>query len=259
MNALTLTADQINAWVGTMLWPLFRVAGLMSVLPGIGGGEVPMRVRVGLAVLVTMLIVPTIGPMPAVDPLSVDSVLITAQQLIIGIAMGLLVLLVFNAVTLAGENIAITMGLGFALMNDPQNGVQVPTVSQFYLILATLLFFAFNGHHAVLLLLSASFAAMPVGEALGADALWQLLSWAAVVFHGALAIALPALAAMLTVNLVMGVITRAAPQLNLFSVGFPITMTIGFIAIMLTLSSFSQSLEGLLGDAQLAIARLLSS
>ncbi len=100
---------------------------------------------------------------------------------------------------------------------------------------------------------------MPVGEALGADALWQLLSWAAVVFHGALAIALPALAAMLTVNLVMGVITRAAPQLNLFSVGFPITMTIGFIAIMLTLSSFSQSLEVLLGDAQLAIARLLSS
>lgn len=241
------------------MWPMFRIAGVLSILPVLGGGEVPARVRAGLAVLIAVLIVPTLPAMPAVDPLSVDSIFISFQQLIIGVAMGLIVVLVFNAVTLAGESIAITMGLGFALMNDPQNGVQVPTVSQFYLIMATMLFLAFDGHHEVLLLLSASFELLPVGQSLGADAIWQLVSWGSVIFTGALAIALPALAAMLTVNLVMGIITRAAPQLNLFSVGFPITMTIGFVAIMFTLPTFQFSFESLITQAHATIARLLGN
>jgi len=259
VSALTITAEQINSWVGLVLWPMFRIAGLLSILPAFGGGEVPVRVRVGLAVLITVLIVPSLPAMPAVDPLSTDSILISFQQLIIGVAMGLIVLLVFNAVTLAGESIAITMGLGFALMNDPQNGVQVPTVSQFYLITATLLFLAFDGHHEVLLLLSVSFELMPVGQSLGPDAIWRLVRWGAVIFNGALAIALPALAAMLTVNMVMGVITRAAPQLNLFSVGFPITMTVGFAAIMFTLPTFQFSFESLIEQAQTVIVSILDN
>lgn len=259
MSAITLTAEQINSWVALFLWPMFRVAGLLSILPAIGGGEVPSRVRVGLAFLLTVLIVPSLDPMPVVDPLSADSIIISMQQVLIGVSMGLLVLLVFNAVTMAGESIAITMGLGFALMNDPQNGAQVPTVSQFYLILATLLFLAFDGHHAILLLLSASFTLLPIGQSLGPDALWLLVSWGGIIFTGALSIALPALAAMLTVNIIMGVITRAAPQLNLFSVGFPITMTVGFIAIMFTLPTFKFSFENLLGMAQSTIAAVLGS
>ncbi len=257
MSALTLTAEQINAWVGLVLWPMFRVAGLLSILPTIGGGEVPVRVRVGLAFLMTLLIVPSLPPMPEVDPLSVDSIIISFQQMLIGVAMGLLIVVVFNAVTLAGESIAITMGLGFALMNDPQNGAQVPTVSQFYLIMATLLFLAFDGHHAVLLLLSASFSLMPVGEPLADDALWLLVRWGGMMFTGALSIALPALAAMLTVNMIMGIITRAAPQMNIFSVGFPITMTVGFVAILFTLPTFKFSFEALLMQAQSTIASLL--
>ena len=259
MSALTLTAEQINGWVGLVLWPMFRVAGLLSILPALGGGEVPVRVRVALSFLITFLIVPSLAPMPEVDPLSADSIFISMQQLIIGVAMGLLVLFAFNAVTLAGESIAITMGLGFALMNDPQNGAQVPTVSQFYLMLATLLFLAFDGHHAILQLLNASFILLPVGQSLGADSLWILVRWGQVIFSGALAIALPALAAMLTVNIIMGVITRAAPQLNLFSVGFPITMTVGFAAIMFTLPTFQFSFENLLSMTQATIAELLGS
>ena len=250
MSALVLGADQINGWIASGLWPMFRIAGLFSVLPVLGGGEVPVRVRIGLAVMVTFILLPSVGDVPAVDPFSPVSLLITVQQVLIGIAMGFVVLLVFNAVTLAGESIAITMGLGFALMNDPQNGVQVPTVSQFYLVMATLLFLALNGHHAVLMLLSESFRVLPIGAPLGADAIWTLLRWAGVVFAGAISIALPALVAMLSVNIVMGVITRAAPQLNLFSVGFPITMTIGFIAILLTLPLFDKSFEDLLIESQ---------
>ncbi|MDB4224385.1 flagellar biosynthetic protein FliR [Granulosicoccus sp.] len=177
MSALTLTAEQINSWVGLILWPMFRIAGLLSILPVIGGGQVPVRVRVALAFLLTILIVPSLGPMPVVDPLSAESLYISTQQLIIGVAMGLVILVVFNAVTMAGESIAITMGLGFALMNDPQNGAQVPTVSQFYLLLASLLFLAFDGHHSVLLLMHASFTLLPIGQYLGADALWILVRW----------------------------------------------------------------------------------
>lgn len=259
MSALTITAEQINGYVGLFMWPLFRVAGLLSILPVLGGGEVPVKVRIGLAFLITLLIVPSLEPMPQLDPLSLDSILISVQQLIIGVAMGLMVLIVFNAVTMAGESIAVTMGLGFAMLNDPQNGSQVPTVSQFYLIMATLLFLAFDGHHAILLLLDASFTYLPVGTSLGEGAIWLLLGWGGIIFKGALTIALPALAAMLTVNIVMGVITRAAPQLNLFSVGFPITMTVGFLAILFTLPSFQVSFESLLTLVQSTIIEFLRS
>jgi len=228
-------------------------------MPVLGGGEVPPRVRVSLALLICVIIVPSLGPMPEVEPLSMDSLLISLQQLLIGIAMGLLVVIAFNAVTLAGESIAITMGLGFALMNDPQNGAQVPMVSQFYLVMATLLFLSLDGHHAILVLLYSSFELMPVGKPLGADSLWILVSWGATMFYGALAIALPALAAMLTVNMAMGIITRAAPQLNIFSVGFPITMTVGFFAIMFTLDTFQFSFASLLNLMQSTVLELLNS
>ena len=259
MSAINLTAEQINSWVALVMWPMFRIAGLFSIMPVLGGGEVPVRVRVALALAITILIVPSLGPMPAVDPLSMESVYITLQQLLIGVAMGLLVLLAFNAVTMAGESIAISMGLGFALMNDPQNGAQVPVVSQFYLVLAILLFLSFDGHHAILMLMHSSFALMPVGTPLGGDSIWVLLTWAANIFYGALAIALPALAAMLTVNILMGVITRAAPQLNIFSVGFPITMAVGFLSIMLTLPTFQFSFINLIEMVKTAIVAMLGN
>ncbi len=240
------------------MWPFFRIAALFSIVPVLGSSDVPVRVRVGLALLVTLLIVPTLGPSPQVDPLTSSGLFITLQQMVIGLAMGLMILLVFNAVTLAGENIAITMGLGFALQNDPQNGVQVPTVSHFYVIFATLLFLALDGHFAVLNLVANSFITIPVGASLGADSIWHLLNWAAILFKGALAIALPTLAAMLAVNMVMGVITRSAPQMNLFSIGFPITMTVGFIAMHLTLPSVTHEFELLLTDALSSIVTLLS-
>lgn len=238
---------------------MFRIAGLLSILPVIGGAQVPVRVRVALAFLLTILIAPSLGSVPAVDPLSAESLYISAQQILIGVAMGLVVLVVFNAVTMAGESIAITMGLGFALMNDPQNGAQVPTVSQFYLVLASLLFLAYDGHHSVFLLLHASFTLLPIGQSLGAEAIWILVRWGSFIFTGALSIALPGLAAMLTVNIIMGVITRAAPQMNLFSVGFPITMTVGFAAIMFTLPTFQITFENLLYMAQTTISSVLSN
>lgn len=258
MSGYAISVTQLTELIGIVMWPLFRIAALFAIVPVLGGGEVPVRVRIALALLVTLLIVPTLDPAPDINPLTSSGLFVTLQQMLIGFAMGLMILLVFNTVTLAGENIAITMGLGFALLNDPQNGVSVPTVSQFYVVFTTLMFLALDGHFAVLNLVASSFIAFPVGSTLSSDSMWHLLNWAAVLFKGALAIALPALAAMLAVNMVMGVITRSAPQMNLFSIGFPITMTVGFFAILFTLPTVKHEFELLLNDAIASILVLLA-
>ena len=259
MTPLAIDPDAIAAAVPALFWPLCRIAGTLALLPGIGGAEVPVRVRVGLAVALTLLLAPTLPPPPDVDPLSAAGVLVTASEIATGLAGAFVLIVAFNAVTLAGESIAITMGLGFALMNDPRNGVQVPTVSQFYLLMATLLFFALDGHHAVLALLAGSFATLPIGSGLDDGALTTLVFFGATMFTGALAVALPALAAMLATNIAMGVVTRAAPQLNLFSVGFPITMLVGFLALLLTLPAFAESVTVLFADATGTLSGVLGN
>ncbi len=262
MEPLLINSSEISSMVGKFYWPLTRVAGVLAIAPVIGGPQVPVRIRAGLAVLITLLILPSIGTVPDIEPLSAEGVLLTVQQLLIGVSMGFVLQLVFTAVTLAGENIAMTMGLGFAVMSDPQNGVTVPVVSHFFMIMTTLLFLALNGHHALLQLLVQSFDSFPVfadkssKESL-VERFWQLLLWSKVIFRGALYVALPAVAALLTVNMVMGVMTRAAPQLNIFSVGFPITMVVGFIVIMVTLPGLVPILEKLLAEAFTVIAQLI--
>lgn len=259
MGALSIGLPDLQAWVSAFFLPFCRIAGVFALLPGIGGGEVPVRTRVALSAAITVLLLPTLPPPPVIDPLAGSGLLLVAREMIIGLATGLLVMIVFNAITLAGESIAITMGLGFALMNDPRNGTQVPTVSQFYLLLGTLLFFALDGHLAVLALLGNSFSLLPIGTPIGADAPWRLIEFAGVIFSGALAVALPALVAMLTVNLAMGVMTRAAPQLNLFSVGFPVTMLVGFVALLVTLPSFGVRSSALFDTALQAVASWLGA
>lgn len=261
MDPLLISSSEISSIVSKFYWPLTRVAGVLAIAPVIGGPQVPVRVRAGLAVLITFLIYPAIGTIPAIEPLSAAGILTTVQQLLIGVSMGFVLQLVFTAVTLAGENIAMTMGLGFAVMSDPQNGVTVPVVSQFFMIMTTLLFLALNGHHALLQMLVQSFDSFPVAgnqfsQQPFIERFWQFLLWSKVIFRGALYVALPAVSALLTVNMVMGVMTRAAPQLNIFSVGFPITMVVGFVVIMVTLPGLVPILEKLLAEAFSVIAQL---
>jgi len=139
------------------------------------------------------------------------------------------------------------MGLGFASLNDPSSGVVVPTVSQFYTIFITLLFLAMNGHLVMIEVLAQSFIDLPISQTgLGSEGIWKLLSWASYVFSGAVLMALPALASLLIVNLGFGVMTRAAPQLNIFAIGFPVIMTIGFVIMMVSLPSALPLFESLL-------------
>lgn len=245
----TFGMEQLVDLVSRFYWPFVRVAALFSVAPVIGSPMIPVRVRVIASILVTLAIISFTGDVPNVDPLSIEGVLVTAREILVGVSMGLLLLFVFGVFTMAGESIAGTMGLGFALMSDPHSGVQVPVLSQFFNVLATLMFLALNGHHALFEMLVQSFQILPVGAGLGGESFREVAMAGGFIFRGAVMVALPALITMLSLNLVMGVMTRSAPQLNIFSVGFPITMFMGFLVILITLPGFVSSTESLLEHA----------
>ena len=233
--AVQVSAGQLTGVVGLYLWPFMRIVGMIMVAPVFSASMVTPRLRVLVAVTLTLIVVPLLPPPPAVDPLTVAGGLIVVQQLIIGVAMGFALQMVFDALIIAGQAAAMSMGLGFATAVDPQRGVNVPIVSQYFMVLATLAFLALNGHLLVVDSLVRSFEILPVGTSgLAGRGVEQLVYWGSQMFAGAVKIALPAMTALLIVNLAFGVISRAAPTLNLFAVGFPITMILGFVILMVS-------------------------
>jgi len=244
---ISFTSAEIAAWVGSFLWPLVRIAAMVSIAPVFGAQMVPMRIRLLTAVALTWVVFPTLSTPPTVDLLSLAGVLVVAQQMLIGLLMGFMLQMVFGAFILGGNYIATSMGLGFASMVDPGNGVQVPVVSQYYTIMVTMMFLALNGHLLFLEVLMASFHSLPIGGGglLRSDYL-QVVHWSSQMFVGSMLISLPAITSVLLINLAFGVVTRAAPQLNIFAVGFPVTMLAGFIIMMELSPAIQPQLELLL-------------
>ena len=236
---MDLSFAQATAFVGSLLWPMMRIGAMLLAMPVIGTRLVPTRVKIIITFVLSVLVVPLLPPLPVVEALSLEGLLVTAQQILIGLAMGFTLQLVFGALMIAGEAIAMSMGLGFASMVDPTNGVNVPVISQFLIIIGTLLFLALGGHLMLIQLVVSSFETLPISPSgLGRDNFWALFAWGSQMFVGALWVALPALISMLVITLSMGVMTRAAPQLNIFSVGFPVTMFMGFIILLMVLPGF---------------------
>ncbi len=255
---MLLNSAEIATWVGSFLWPLARVAALVTVAPIFGARMIPRRVRLMIILALTWAILPFIKSVPVIEPLSPAGVLVVAQQILIGLSMGFLFRLAFTALELGGLMIATQMGLGFASLVDPQNGAQSPLLSQFYTLLGTLVFLGLNGHLLLIQLLVDSFEALPVATS-GADRdlLWTLATWASRMFAGAVLISLPAIASLLVVNLAFGVMTRAAPQLNIFSVGFPIGLILGLLIILYNLPTLLHQLDRLFADAFERVSQLL--
>lgn len=221
---------------------------MLSVAPVFGSRLTPVRIRLVLALLLTWAAQPFVRGAPAVDPFSVAGVIVLAQQVLIGAAMGLVLQVGFSALTVGGQVIANSMGLGFASVVDPQNGVQVPLLGQFYWLLGALLFFGLGGHLVVVELLAKSFQTLPLANSgMTADTLWALATWSGLMFNEGLRIALPVLSIVLLANVAFGVATRAAPQLNIFSVGFSVTLLLGFIALLLSLGHLPPVFDGVLG------------
>ncbi|MBE9396397.1 flagellar type III secretion system protein FliR [Pontibacterium sp. N1Y112] len=225
-----LDLGQIDRIVSSFLWPFFRVASFFMVIPMIGSRLVPVRIRLGLALVVSFLIVPLLPDMPVYDGLAFETVKIIAQQILIGSLMGFLVQVLFQVFVLGAQLTAMQMGLGFASTSDPANGVSVVILGQYYLMIVMMFFLATNGHLIMIELLVKSFTLVPVGGAnMVIDSYWKMALAGSWMFSGALMIALPAVTALLVVNFAFGVMTRAAPQLNIFAIGFPFTMLMGLL------------------------------
>jgi flagellar biosynthesis protein FliR len=243
-----LSASALTAWISAFVLAFTRIGAMLSVAPVFGSRLTPVRIRLVLALLLTWAAQPFVRGAPAVDPFSVAGVVVLAQQVLIGAAMGLVLQVGFSALTVGGQVIANSMGLGFASVVDPQNGVQVPLLGQFYWLLGALLFFGLGGHLVVVELLAKSFQTLPLANSgMTADTLWALATWSGLMFNEGLRIALPVLSIVLLANVAFGVATRAAPQLNIFSVGFSVTLLLGFIALLLSLGHLPPVFDGVLG------------
>lgn len=257
---MNFTSAEITAWIGAFLWPFFRIAAMFTSAAVFGMRALPMRLRLMLALAVALVLAPLAGPMPAVELMSADGFIITGQQIVIGIAMGFVLRMVFAALELAGETIGSLMGLGFASLIDPQNGVQVPVVSQFYVLLATLMFLALNGHLLWIEAVAESFRVIPVGlNGIAAEGAWALAGFASQMFGWGVRMALPVVAALLVVNLAFGVLARTSPQLNVFSVGFPAALLIGLALVLMTLPAVLLKVGPLTAEGLEQVGRVLAA
>ncbi len=256
---MDFTGDEITTWVASLMWPVMRIGAMFAAAPIFSAKSVPVRIRVILSFTIAWMLIPVIPAPPDVDLISAEAVFIGINQVLIGVGMGFILQLVFAAFVIAGTSIAMSMGLGFALMMDP-NGVQVPVISQALLIMATLVFLSLNGHLLLIEVLANSFHNLPVGMFVPSrDGFWQLANWGSDMFAGAVLIALPAVATLLLVNLAFGVTTKAAPQLNIFAVGFPLMIMIGLIFLILILPTITDHLSRLLNEAFELMWRYLGS
>jgi len=255
MTALDLA--QLPAWLGSLFWALGRVSGLCLVAPVFSSTVIPARIRVGVVVVLSLVLAP-LAP-TTIDPLSGAGVATLAGQVVIGAMVGFVLKLVFEAVSFGGELVAQSMSLGFAQVVSPGAG-QSTVLSQFYLLLVTLLFLVMDGHLQLIALLADSFHALPPGTpAVSANALHAVVAFGTELFAGAVRVALPAMTSLLVVNIGFAAISRAAPSMNLFAVGFPITVSLGFIALWLSLRSLPGAFQALQGDAWSLMRELMGS
>jgi flagellar biosynthesis protein FliR len=248
---LHITTGQLEAWLAQYLWPFIRIGACFMMAPIFGANFVPPRVRLLLAGSITLIVAPLV-PAPDIETFSAAAVVVTIHQVIIGFATAFALQLIFDALAMGGQLLSNTMGLGFAFNVDPLRGVSTPVLGQLYMILVTLTFLAINGHLVLIEVLAQGFTTLPVGmSGLDGDMVWRLVEWGGQLFAGALTVALPGMAALLVVNLAFGVMSRAAPTLNLFAVGFPITLIAGlvimYVGLPSVLAAFVQSLEAAFG------------
>jgi flagellar biosynthesis protein FliR len=253
---LEVLQELLSRELAINVFPFFRIAGVMMVAPVFGARLVPARVRIALSVAATVLLAPIL---PVTQPfeLTFAAAVVVMQEVMIGMAMGFCLQMIFDALIVAGQTIAMGMGLGLATMIDPQRGVSVPVVSQFFVILGLLIFLALGGHLATMRLIADSFALLPLGSPFATEGVWQLVTWGGQMFAGAVRIALPAVTALLVANIAFGVMSRAAPTLNLFAVGLPAGILIGFLVLLLNIGHLSALLAEFLQATLVAITAML--
>jgi len=247
---ITVTSADLNLWIASFMWPLTRILGLIATAPLFGNISIPAPIKVGLGVMLAIIIAPGVPSLPVMDPMSMQGLLILVQQFVIGAAMGFTIRIVLAAVEMAGEIVGLTMGLGFATFFDPQSKGRSSAISQFLALLTLMIYLAANLHLALLSVLADSFSTMPISALPISSQPFQLfIAWGGRIFSAGVQLSLPIVAALLITNIALGILTRAAPQLNLFGIGFPITICVGFVMIGLTLPYLITPLDRLFQES----------
>lgn len=257
---ISFTDAQLNAWLIGFIWPLTRILGLLMVTPVFGHRSVPARVKIGLGVFITLIVSPALPPMPDVGLGSWHGLFILVQQFLIGLAIGFIIRIAFAAVETAGEIVGLQMGLGFASFFDPQSAGQTLVLARFFNMLALLVFMAVNAHLLMLGVLVESFQILPVStQPLASNGFFNVAAYGSTVFAVGLQLALPLIAILLMTNLALGILTRSAPQLNIFAIGFPITLGVGLITLDLTLPYFTPQFENMIQNGLKAMVMVLNT
>jgi flagellar biosynthetic protein FliR len=244
---ISFTAEQLAAWYGAVFWPLVRVLALFSVAPVLSHRAIPIRIKLGLALAIAVVLVPNLASPPITDVLSGAGLGLLVQNILVGVLIGFALRLIFAALELAGEIIGLQMGLSFAAFFNPTFGQTQNAVASFMSLLALLMFLAIDGHLMLIHALSESFRVYPIaGSAELPLGFERLVRMASDTFAIALTLALPFLAVMLLTNVVLGVLARVAPQLNVFAIGFPLTISVGLGVLFLLLPYIESPLRAAL-------------
>lgn len=255
---MQFTGAQLEAWIASYLWPFVRIGACFMAVPLFSASAVPVRLRVVIAGALTVLVAPLVPAPPQIPLLSAAGAVVLAQQVVIGVVLGFVLQITFDALVMGGQLLGNTMGLSFAFNVDPLHGAGTPVLGQFYSLVATLTFVALDGHLAIVQVLVDGFSTLPVGTSgLGSEGLWQVAIWGSQLFRGALMVALPGLAALLVVNLAFGVVSRAAPTLNLFAIGFPFTLMAGLVIVVAGLPAVQSGFLSLVREGFALMAQLV--
>jgi flagellar biosynthetic protein FliR len=251
------TTTQIADGLFAILWTVLRVGGVVMLAPLLGAVFVPRRLRLAMSLVLALALVPSAGPPPGLQPLSGPGLLAITQELIVGLAIGFVLRLATEAALLAGQLISTGMGLSFATVVDPQNG-GMPLLGRFYIVVSSLVLLATNAHLSLIALLAQSYAAVPIASGgLSPEDARVIADFGSMMFAGAVQLALPSVVAILMVNIAFGVISRAAPTLNLFAVGFPITIMLGLFILVLSIRTQGPVWESQMMEAFSVLTRIL--
>ncbi|QKJ87587.1 Flagellar biosynthetic protein FliR [Paramixta manurensis] len=255
---ITFDSNQLMIWIGQFFWPLVRILALIATAPILSEQSISRNVKIGLAVMITWTLIPSLPP-TSVTLFSIGGLWLLIQQMLIGIALGFTMQFAFAAVRTAGEVIGLQMGLSFATFFDPSSHLNMPVLARFLDMLAMLLFLTFNGHLWLISLLADSFHTLPIGgDPLNANAFLALTRAAGMIFLNGMMLALPLIILLLTLNLALGLLNRVSPQLSVFAIGFPVTLTIGIFTLGIIMPLLAPFCEHLFSEVFDLLSEIIS-
>ena len=245
---LELDTSQLAGWLSQFFWPLVRILALIATAPLFGEKSIPVQIKLGLGLMITLLLAPLLPPVDT-PVFSVAGFWLCIEQMLVGSALGLTMQFAFAAIRMAGEVIGLQMGLSFATFYDPASGLNMPVLAQLLNLLAMLVFLSLNGHLWMISLLADSFHTLPIsGGMLNANAFMALCRAGSLIFINGLMLALPMITLLLTLNIALGLLNRVSPKLTVFVIGFHLTLTLGILTFGLLLPLLAPFCEKLMGE-----------